>query len=109
MAKRKPLIALGRYLRFVGTRPGRRLAIVRGQDSGRWTDIYHLALIAPWSLFFFGLALIFVGINALFALLFMADPYGLVNARAGNFWDAFRFSVQPMGVQSIGSIGTGSI
>jgi inward rectifier potassium channel len=109
MAKRKPLVAPGRYLRFVGTRPGRRMAIVRGQDSGRWTDIYHLALIAPWSVFFLGLALIFVGINALFALLFMADPQGLANARPGDFWDAFRFSVQTMGVQSIGSIGTGAI
>jgi inward rectifier potassium channel len=62
-------------------------------------------LIAPWSVFFLGLALIFVGINALFALLFMADPHGLANARPGSFWDAFVFSVQTIGVQTIGSIG----
>src|SRR5580704_4461774 len=109
MAKRKPLVAIARYMRFVGTRPGRRLAIVKGQDSGRWTDIYHLALIAPWSVFFLGLALIFVGINALFALLYMADPQGLVNARVGNFWDAFIFSVETFGVQTIGSIGANAI
>jgi inward rectifier potassium channel len=109
MAKRKPLVALGRYLRFVGTRPGRRLAIMKGQDSGRWTDFYHLVLIAPWSVFFLGLALLFVAINALFALLFLADPNGLTNVRPGDFWDAFLFSVQTIGVQTIGSLGTSAI
>jgi len=109
MAKRQPLLAIARYMRFVGNRPGRRLAIVKGQDSGRWTDFYHLVLIAPWSVFFLGLALVFVAINALFALLFMADPQGLTNVRPGDFWDAFLFSVQTIGVQTIGSIGTSAI
>ena len=60
MAKRKPLLAIARFMRFAGTHPGRRLAIVKGQDAGRWTDFYHLVLIAPWSVFFLGLALVFV-------------------------------------------------
>jgi inward rectifier potassium channel len=110
MAKsRKPLLAIARYMRFVGRRPGRRRAIVKGQDAGRWTDFYHLVLIAPWSVFFFGLALVFVSINAFFATLFMADAQGLANARPGDFWDAFLFSVQTIGVQTIGSLGASSI
>ncbi len=85
-------------------RPG-RLAIIRGQDASRWTDFYHMVLTAPWSVFFLGFALLYVGINVLFALLFMTDPDGLMNARTGSFWDAFIFSVQTIGVQTIGSIG----
>jgi inward rectifier potassium channel len=90
---------------FISPRGSRRLAIVKGQDSSRWTDFYHVGLTAPWWLFFLSLALLYVAINALFALLFMADPQGLANARPGSFWDAFIFSVQTIGVQTIGSIG----
>jgi inward rectifier potassium channel len=83
----------------------KRVALVKGQDGTQWTDLYHLTLRAPWSLFFLGLAGLFVTVNAIFAMLYMADPHGLLNARPGNFWDAFVFSVQTFGVQTIASIG----
>jgi inward rectifier potassium channel len=83
----------------------RRMAIIKGQDSSRWTDFYHMVLTAPWSVFFLGFAILYIAINTIFALLFMIDPQGLLNARPGNFWDAFIFSVQTIGVQTIGSIG----
>lgn len=82
----------------------KRVAVVKGQDGSRWTDIYHITLRAPWWLFFLGLAGLFIAVNALFALLYVADPGGLENARDGNFWDAFVFSVQTFGVQTIGSL-----
>ncbi|HEY5337953.1 MAG TPA: hypothetical protein VIJ85_07115 [Rhizomicrobium sp.] len=87
----------------------KQVAVVKGQDGGRWTDIYHLTLRAPWWLFFLGLAGLFVGINALFALLYFADPGGLTNVGAGDFWDAFVFSVQTFGVQTIGSLSQSPI
>jgi inward rectifier potassium channel len=77
-------------------RPGKRIAIVKGQDTSRWTDFYHGILTAQWSLFFVGLAGVFVTVNSLFALAYMADPGGLANARPGVFWDAFLFSVQTL-------------
>ena len=80
----------------------RRVAVIKGQDLGRWTDFYHAILTMPWPGFLLALAVFFVALNGVFALLYMADPNGIANARAGNFWDAFRFSVQ-----TIASIGYG--
>lgn len=72
-------------------------AIVKGQDAGRWTDFYHTVLTAPWWLFVVGLAAAFVGLNAIFAVLYAFDPYGITNARPDSFWDRFLFSVETMG------------
>ncbi len=89
-------------LAIARTAAGRRLAIIKGQDSTRWTDFYHAILTIPWPIFLLSLALYFIAINTAFALLYMVDPNGIENARPGNFWDAFQFSVQ-----TIASIGYG--
>ncbi len=78
-------------------RPGQRVAIVKGQDVSRYTDFYHTVLNTPWSLFFVYLGVFFIVVNAIFALLYLADPHALTKARSGNFWDAFLFSVQTIG------------
>ncbi len=83
-------------------RPGalptrKRVAIIKGQDTSRFTDFYHAVLSVPWSAFFLGLALAFALVNAVFALGYMADPGGIEHARRGNFWDAFVFSAQTIG------------
>ena len=80
----------------------RRVAVIKGQDFGRWTDFYHAMLTMPWPGFLLALAVFFVALNGVFALLYLVDPTGIANARPGNFWDAFRFSVQ-----TIASIGYG--
>jgi len=72
----------------------RRTAVIKGQDSSRWTDFYHIVLTAPWWMFFVGTAIFFLGVNAVFALFYVADPHALLHARPGNFWDAFLFSVE---------------
>ncbi len=82
---------------LIQARRGQRVAIVRGQDQSRYTDIYHAVLNAPWWLFFLGLGLFFAVINAIFALLYLADPQALQHARHGNFWDAYLFSVETIG------------
>lgn len=76
--------------------PGRRLAVVKGQDRSRWTDFYHGILTIEWSVFFLGLASVFVAISSLFAFAYMADPGGIANLRPGNFWNAFLFSAQTL-------------
>ncbi|HSZ74558.1 MAG TPA: ion channel [Rhizomicrobium sp.] len=95
MTKRKqPEPLPNGYQRFITPGRRRRMAVIKGQDSSRFTDFYHAVLTAPWWLFFLGLAVMFVTINAIFALAYMSDPHGLANARPGNFWDAFLFSVE---------------
>ncbi|MGN6514802.1 MAG: ion channel [Rhizomicrobium sp.] len=74
-----------------------RLAVVRGQDGTRFTDIYHQSLMAPWWLFFLGLLALFILINLVFAGFYMTDPNGLANAHPGDFWERFVFSVQTLG------------
>jgi inward rectifier potassium channel len=78
-------------------RPRERLAIVKGQDTSRYTDLYHAVMRAPWWLFFLGLAGVYIAVNVTFALLYVADPGGIEHARPGNFWDAFVFSAQTIG------------
>jgi len=89
-----------RYARMLapqGKRPPRRVAVIKGQDKSRFTDFYHLVLTWPWSVFIGVLALVFGGINALFALAYIAQPGSILHARSGNFWDAFIFSAQTIG------------
>ena len=81
---------------------GRRIAIIKGQDYGRFTDFYHGVLTASWPLFFLELLTAFVIVNLLFALLYVGDPGGIANARPGNFADAFFFSVQTLGTLGYG-------
>jgi inward rectifier potassium channel len=77
-----------------------RVAIVKGQDSGRFTDFYHAVLTSGWSLFILELALLFAVLNVIFAFFFLADPGGVSNAKPGSFTDAFFFSVQTLGAGS---------
>jgi inward rectifier potassium channel len=68
----------------------------------RWRDPYHFLLILGWWQFLGLMLLIFIGVNSLFALLYLLQPNSIANARPGHFWDAFFFSVQ-----TIGTIGYG--
>ena len=80
--------------RYVNPNARPRRAVVKGQDSSRWTDVYHVVLTAPWWLFFLGLLALFGSLNLLFASFYVFDPHGISNARPGSFWDAYLFSVQ---------------
>ena len=68
-------------------------------------DLYHSILIMPWRAFFGMLAAAYVGINTVFALLYMLGGDGaLQTARPGNFADAFYFSVHTMATIGYGTI-----
>ncbi len=65
-------------------------------------DVYHWLLTTRWPVFAaIGLGS-YLTLNALFAVLYVLDPAGIANARAGSFADAFFFSVE-----TIGTIGYG--
>ncbi len=67
-------------------------------------DPYHLMLAVPWWGFIAIVAVAYVVINALFALLYLLGGDCLADARPGSFEDAFFFSVH-----TFGSIGYGVI
>jgi inward rectifier potassium channel len=81
---------------------GKRVAVVKGQDSGRFMDLYHNILTVSWPWFFFQLAAAFTVINLIFAMLYVIDRNGIINARTGSFMDAFFFSVQTLGTLGYG-------
>ena len=75
--------------------PGRiRRPIIKGQDGSQWRDAYHAVLTVSWPTFFIALALYFIAVNALFGLLYAAEPRAIHNAT--NFWSLILFSVQTM-------------
>lgn len=65
-------------------------------------DLYHWLLTTSWPLFgAIGLG-VYLGLNTVFAGLYLLDPNGIDHARPGSFADAFFFSVE-----TIGTIGYG--
>jgi inward rectifier potassium channel len=81
---------------------GKRLAVIKGQDSGRFFDFYHGVLTASWPGFVAQLALLFLTVNLAFATLYVIDRGGIANARPGSFADSFFFSVQTLGTLGYG-------
>ena len=67
-------------------------------------DLYHFLLRRSWTGFFAVVGLGFLGANALFALLYVAQPGGILNARPGSLEDAFFFSVQTMATIGYGAM-----
>ena len=67
-------------------------------------DIYHFLLRRSWMAFFLVVASGFLCANALFALLYVAQPGGIQNARPGSFEDAFFFSVQTLATIGYGGM-----
>src|SRR3569832_3032472 len=67
-------------------------------------DIYHFLLRRSWTVFFLVVASGFLCANALIALLFVAQPGGIQNARPGSFEDAVFFSVQTLATIGYGGM-----
>ncbi|MFE4105659.1 ion channel [Almyronema epifaneia] len=74
-----------------------------GDPHSQWRDLYHLLLTIPWTGFIGLLSLIYLLINALFAIAYLAGGDCIANSD-GSFMQAFFFSVQTMA-----SIGYGSM
>lgn len=72
-------------------------AVVRiGQRRTPLEDFYHWILTRTWLQFFAVVGGVFVLLNTLFALAYMAFPGAIANLPAGSFEDAFYFSVQTL-------------
>lgn len=75
---------------------------VIGARSTPLRDFYHLLLRHSWRFTFAVITGVFLVVNALFALAYVASG-GIVHARPGSFTDAFFFSVQTFGTIGYGA------
>ncbi len=85
-------------------RDGPPRIIRRGVRSRRTRDIYHTLLTIPWPEMIALTAGAYLGINLIFAVLYLADPGGIANARPGNLADCYFFSVQTMATIGYGAM-----
>jgi inward rectifier potassium channel len=74
---------------------------VVGAPRTPWSDLYHELLRAPWWLYLFGVAGLFLLINLVFAFGYRAVG-GVAGARPDSLADHFFFSVQTMGTIGYG-------
>lgn len=97
-----------RQMTKIKRRPPRKPIIQLVRQNGRlnvqginkwynyWRDPYHLLIVMPWFWFLGLVASGYILLNSLFALAYLLQPGSVANARPGNFWDAFFFSIQTM-------------
>ncbi len=71
-------------------------------------DLYHRLLKLPWWAFLLGLAAVYLGLNLLFALLYLLGAGAIANARPGAFSDAFFFSVETISTIGYGQMSPGT-
>jgi inward rectifier potassium channel len=83
--------------------PAQSTVTVIGAPRQRLRDVYHQFLRVSWWLGITFIVLIYLGLNAVFAVAYLALG-GVANAHPGSFWDAFCFSVQTMGTIGYGSM-----
>ena len=87
--------------RLIAREPADRVRAI-GLPRPWFGDLYHFALRLRWSSFLLGGLLLYLAANAAFALLYLAQPGAIANARPGMFWDAFFFSVQTIATLGYG-------
>ncbi|MBD2257526.1 ion channel [Pseudanabaena sp. FACHB-2040] len=96
----------GRPSSRIASRAGEFSDVVRyGETHLPWKDIYHHLLKISWPGFIGLMGLVYLAINALFALAYLLGGEGAIaNTRPGSFTDLFFFSVQ-----TLASIGYGAM
>jgi inward rectifier potassium channel len=77
--------------------------VVVGAPRAPFRDYHHRFLRAPWWQAITAIVLVFLGLNAVYAGLYLATG-GVKHARPGSFADAFYFSVQTMGTIGYGDM-----
>ena len=76
---------------------------VIGAQHLYFRDAYHAFLRVTWRAAIAGIVVIYLSLNALFAVAFMYSD-GVVNATHGSFVEAYYFSIQTMGTIGYGAM-----
>ena len=82
---------------------GHREIETLGLSQGFWTDLYHRSMTVYWPVFFGSAALIFVVLNAVFALLFSLGNQPVANT-GDRFLDLFYFSIETLATVGYGDM-----
>ncbi|HWZ07576.1 MAG TPA: hypothetical protein VNY53_11775, partial [Bradyrhizobium sp.] len=82
--------------RFQRVRIGHREVETLGLTPGFWTDLYHRAMTVSWPAFFATAALIFIALNALFAVLYSLGNRPIANVAGQGILDLFYFSIETL-------------
>jgi inward rectifier potassium channel len=82
---------------------------VRGLRVTPLSDLYHFLMKSAWWKLLGAFGLIYIGVNALFALAYrLGGPGTVLNARPGSFADDFWFSVQTFATIGYGNLSPGT-
>jgi inward rectifier potassium channel len=101
MSKDRPMTASLVTPRLAGE--GEVEAVIRGQSKGGWRDAYHYLLTMPLGALVGLLAGVYVGVNAVFALIYVMVG-GVSGLAPGDFAAAFFFSVETMSTVGYGEM-----
>lgn len=83
--------------------------ILTHRRRGNWLlDPYHFVLTLSWPQFFGALALTFILVNLFFGTLYCLLPGSVSNARAGEFFDYFFFSIETLATVGYGNMSPAS-
>ena len=102
--KRKP-----RVRHDVTMRAGSVELIKRGASRYDFHDPYHIALSMSWKAFALAFVGCELGINIVFALLYLARPGCIANARPGAFSDVFFFSLETLATVGYGTMAPATL
>lgn len=79
-------------------------AVKLGVEGGGWRDAYSLLFSMRWPVFAAVFVAIYLALNAVFALLYMAQPGAIAEARPGSFLDHFFFSLETLATVGYGEM-----
>ena len=83
--------------------------VKRGASRYDFSDPYHIAIELSWKEFALAFAGLELGINVVFALLYLASPGCIANARPGSFSDAFFFSIETLATVGYGTMAPATL
>jgi inward rectifier potassium channel len=85
-------------------RIGNREVEARGLIGGFWTDLYHRSMTVYWPVFFGTAALIFIALNAVFALLYWFGDRPIANVAEDLPLSLFYFSIETLATVGYGDM-----
>src|ERR1700716_4191094 len=83
---------------------GGREVIAEGLRLNFWADISHRCMTASWPAFIAGAALVFVGFNAVFAVLYSLGDQPISSIPGGAYIDYLYFSIETLSTAGYGDM-----
>ena len=83
--------------------------VKRGASRYDFSDPYHIAIEMSWKEFALAFAGLELGINVVFALLYLVSPGCVANVRPGSFSDAFFFSLETLATVGYGTMAPATL